>query len=133
MTADDLNKQQLTQFGRLHKVKDKLNQLCEGLGLLNLKVYTETSEDLKNMQNNQFNRLDKIRNKLNSMCDDLSMSNLKVAEFKQHIVVSTQDACIKGPVSEQNKAKINIFNRIKSKVNVKNILNFLHFKYFKLI
>jgi hypothetical protein len=118
MTIDDFNKQQLTQFGRLHKVKDKLNQLCEGLSLLDLKVYTETADDLNNIHNSQSNRLDKIRNKLNSMCDDLSLTHLKIAEQIRTPASSTIGTAKSEP-SEQTTVKANQFNRVTSKVNVR--------------
>lgn len=113
MTLTDLSKQQQSQLNRLGRVKEKLNQICDGFSMTDLKVYTETAEDLTTMQLSQFNRLDKLKNKLNHICDELSLSHLKIEFEKKE---AANPVAKEAPKSEKQE----LFKRITTKVNVSN-------------
>jgi hypothetical protein len=114
-SLDDLTKEQTSQFARLEKVKNKLNQICQSSDLNELKLYTETSDDLSKLQITQIQRLDKMRNKLNNICDELSLLHLKteVAIESNEMTKTTQ---VTRTIKQE--AKPNLFNRVLTKVNV---------------
>ena len=93
--------------------------------MTNLKVYTETADDLIIMQKTQFNRLDKIRNKLNNICDELSLTHLKTEQPRQQITISPPVVVVATAKVRKNTAKVNLFNRLTTKVNVR-VLNFFY-------